>query len=301
MAPEQIWGKGDYDHRVDIYAVGVIMYCMLSGRPPFIGGRDAVALAKKHESPKRMTENVPGLIIDDYVEDIVMRAIEKDPKKRYSNIRALKQAILECSAYPSGTGNPVTVADDLMGELLRSISSEQGEAVPEQHAGGMEYYPPEKTPNRLWKFFKGMIYLGIVGAAIAVYSNWDKVKDWASEHYDKASYFVSDNTSQTPEKRVSYLLETRPRGANVYLKTGIGEKALGNTSSGTLSFELGTGEHTIIIRKSGYREKRFVISPGKTRISIGLRRRAARRAPRPRGVRLDDAEDVTSDPSDETE
>src|SRR5690606_321703 len=57
MAPEQARGEPDVDHRADIYALGVILYEMITGRPPF-EGTNYFQLLYKHgnEEPRRPSD-----------------------------------------------------------------------------------------------------------------------------------------------------------------------------------------------------------------------------------------------------
>ena len=94
MAPEI--GKGDYSHRVDIYAMGVILYEMLTGRVPFHG-------ETQHEVIQRHLCDLPDLepIPEEY-RDAVARALHKIPKRRPETARQLVEAI-RISATPSIT------------------------------------------------------------------------------------------------------------------------------------------------------------------------------------------------------
>ncbi len=82
MAPERLSG-GDYDGRSDVYAVGVVAYQLLAGRPPFVSERnEAMAVAMMH-----LTHNAEPLRklrpdISPALESVVMAALEKDPESR---------------------------------------------------------------------------------------------------------------------------------------------------------------------------------------------------------------------------
>jgi serine/threonine-protein kinase len=87
MAPEQINGRRG-DVRTDIYALGSMLFEMLAGEPPFVGGNaQALLRAKGSEDPRSPRQLVPDL--DPKVEDIVLHAIERSPRDRYARASEL--------------------------------------------------------------------------------------------------------------------------------------------------------------------------------------------------------------------
>ena len=90
MAPEQITGDPRADHRVDIYAAGLVMYEMLSGRLPFAGDTSReLALA-------RLTAAPAPLVRDDCppaLGDLVMRCLASDPVARPASAEDLLAAL----------------------------------------------------------------------------------------------------------------------------------------------------------------------------------------------------------------
>lgn len=93
MAPEQARGK-EIDHRVDIYALGVILYELLTGRVPF-DGEEWMEIAMKHVSepvvpPSRILG--PG-VLPIGVDEVLGRALAKDPAQRYPTMTAFERAL----------------------------------------------------------------------------------------------------------------------------------------------------------------------------------------------------------------
>ncbi len=82
MSPEQAQGK-PLDARSDLYSLAVILYQMLTGRPPFTDN-DAVVVMARHikSTPKRPNEAVPEAMIPIELEDVIMRTLAKEPKDR---------------------------------------------------------------------------------------------------------------------------------------------------------------------------------------------------------------------------
>ena len=84
MAPEQTDSPAEVDHRADIFALGVVFYQMLTGELP----------EKDIQPPSRKVS------IDVRLDEVVMKALEKNPAMRYSNATAFKTGIAEFEQVP---------------------------------------------------------------------------------------------------------------------------------------------------------------------------------------------------------
>lgn len=107
LAPEQVDGR-PVDARTDVYALGVVLYEMLCGRPPFAADTDvATALARLHADPPRPRQikaDIPRAL-----DELVMRALARDPDGRYATAAELRAALQSADL---GAPDPVTYEDN---------------------------------------------------------------------------------------------------------------------------------------------------------------------------------------------
>jgi serine/threonine protein kinase len=109
MAPEQIESSMESDHRIDLYALGCVLYETLTARLPFTG-RNPIEVVFKHvhEAPTPPSRWREGLSPD--LDAVVLHALEKDRGRRYQSAAEMLSAL---SAVAEGSGSGLIAASPI--------------------------------------------------------------------------------------------------------------------------------------------------------------------------------------------
>jgi serine/threonine-protein kinase len=181
FSPEQAQGLG-VDGRSDVYALGVVLYEMVTGRPPFTADTP-VAIAYKHVSetavlPSEIEPRVPGDL-----EAIIMQAMSKQPQARYATAQDFHddlerfmrgQPVLAVPAV-SATTAPPTIAVPANQTLVIAASGSATdmtsvqEAVSADPAAGGGAVSVTEYPKRRWIPWAVSAVVLLVGLAAIVY------------------------------------------------------------------------------------------------------------------------------------
>ena len=185
LSPEQAQGH-TVSASSDIYSIGVIVFELLGGQPPFEGDT-AVAVALKHlnEEPPPLSELRPD--VHPALVAVVARALAKDPADRYPNAEEFVAALDDArhqieGGAPSPSDTAVfspgevaaaaggAVAGAAAGAALSEAAANQIDSGTADYAGGTGEGPPadgEEEKSKRWPWFAlGLVLLGLVGVVL---------------------------------------------------------------------------------------------------------------------------------------
>jgi serine/threonine-protein kinase len=171
MSPEQVRG-GAIDPRSDIYSFGVTLYEMITGRKPFDAETSySVLNAQLNEAPAPPAQWNPALSPE--LNDIVLRAMAKDPGARFQTAEEFRQALKSLSEFKHASAAAAAVAGPAVAAAAVPMSAPGPVAVPPPNAAPnsapgftpvpVALAPPPSTSHRgLW------IGLGALAAVLAL-------------------------------------------------------------------------------------------------------------------------------------
>ncbi|MGZ3715633.1 MAG: serine/threonine-protein kinase, partial [Ktedonobacterales bacterium] len=147
MAPEQFSAK--FSPASDQYALGVMAFLLLAGRTPFEGDLAALTRAHMFEQPPSLHLLNPA--VPPAVEDVINRALAKDPSQRYPTVADFATALRAASTTPQATQQGDTAVADVSTVAAASpvIVPPPLPIIPEQRAPAQPapQWPPQPTPT----------------------------------------------------------------------------------------------------------------------------------------------------------
>jgi serine/threonine-protein kinase len=246
MSPEQAAGK-ELDHRVDVYALGIILYECLAGRVPFEGDTFMGVLTQHlfAELPPIMEMN-PNANVTPELELVIRKALAKDPDDRYQDTEELAEA--------------VTCALD--GRLSRATVKTPPSAFGRPSLSYLAPVPRRKTPRWVWAAVVSVGVAAIGWVALGSVSGSESGAEASEAQAEmgpgiETSEPVRGDLEVPPDLTfVNVHVATEPTGARIILDDGL--EACAKTPC-TLETKRGA---TLVIRaKLGKRRGRTAITP----------------------------------------
>ncbi|MGB8223041.1 MAG: protein kinase [Polyangiales bacterium] len=222
ISPELARGVATVDHRTDIYALGVILYEMITGTPPFTG-QNHFQLLYQHgnEAPDPPSQRSKKARIPSHVESAVLRALEKNPADRFASMDDFCAALEGPTTPPRArtVGLPLLAVAVVAGVTFVLWPRPAPESLPET---------PTRTPTE---------------------ARTEAPTQAPPSVTEKSDSPAETSAAQPVAQRVKIALDSRPRGAFVSLN---GDK-MGRTP---LELELERGAAaTVRFSLQGYRSE----------------------------------------------
>ncbi|MCP4603519.1 MAG: serine/threonine protein kinase [Proteobacteria bacterium] len=208
MSPEQAVGSKNIDYRVDIYAIGVILYEALTGTLPFEGDSYNEIMHKiitePFIAPRRIRPATPKLL-----EDVVLTAMSRDPMKRFSNADEMRKS-LEQTIFDGLSDFEVGNVEVLAANRLRS--QETFTANPNLPAVGtlspqsssIEKDNAKVVKNRFSTIAIAALVLTVIAAfGITGFLYWDETTP-----------YNASSLANKPQKPTPIVLEDSPKKEN---------------------------------------------------------------------------------------
>jgi serine/threonine protein kinase len=177
MAPEQVLGR-EIDGRADLYAIGVVLFRLLTGQLPF-KAESGIAMVHRqlHDAPtpiRQLRMELPGVC-----EEILDRALAKAPKDRFQTAEDFRTALVELGAPLSGmtafpspplSGSALQAADQMTLPMTPSpLAQPQPSAESDERSAPTLMIPSPRRGNMAATAVIGVLLLAGVPTAVAIW------------------------------------------------------------------------------------------------------------------------------------
>jgi len=317
MSPEQAAGKA-LDHRVDVYALGCIMFEMFTGRVPYDGDSFMAVLTQHMFEPIPLIEEVnPETDVPQSVMAVVYKAMAKNVEDRYADMDALREdlerALADANYVVEHPGRETTIKFSTRGTKSRVSQQDKVRTLMDwaPQTGSM----PERRSGPPWPAIAAVAVLLVGGGAVGAYllSSGGEAASGAEPVVPLAAPAAAPVAAPAPapaaipvptpaaapapetalgdvtgQSKIGVSVRTVPEGAVVTIE-GMGQVC----SSTPCEVPLSEGEPVEISARDGSRSATMVFTPSEQNRELELKLKASasggsKRRPRPAASSADD-------------
>ncbi|MGI8778233.1 MAG: Stk1 family PASTA domain-containing Ser/Thr kinase [Acidimicrobiales bacterium] len=160
LSPEQAKGA-DIDLRSDVYSLGVVLYEMATGRPPFAGS-SPVAIAYQHLNEPPVPPSTQNPALPPAFDAIVLEALAKDPADRQASAGELRAELLAMTMGPPELESTMIEAPAAVAGTSTEVLAPVAAPVPPAGYGPPPVGPPASTPAAVYRR-RRLVLLGLLG------------------------------------------------------------------------------------------------------------------------------------------